>query len=1491
MKRYLLFLFTSVCVFSTHFLHAQQYGWAKHFYVPGSVDPSILILNEGKAMAKDLSGNLYLTGTFADTVDFDPGAGTFFLSSRFANLQNQFVTKLSPEGNLVWADNIGNNSGSGGQVYPNAIAAGLDGSVYSTGYFTGIVDFDPGSGVANITATNPGNVFISKLNPDGSYAWTKVLTGTSNLDNGYGIAVDGNNNVYAAGEYSGTIDVDPGAGVINITAVGSTDGFVVKLNSAGNYVTHRNVSTAAQDRVMGIVFKNGLLYTITWMSVTAAITKHSPDLNIIWEKRTQNIGGTAWPWSLNIDDAGNAIMVGSFSSTVDFDPGTGVYPLTAVGTNDRYICKWDRLGNFEWAKRSVQNNFETNVTSDRNGDIYYTFCGNQEFNILKYNFKGDYQWTANMTANGSFIVDDVVADDDGNIFSTGYFTNNADFDPDPAVYNPLIVGPGKSGAFTSKISNKNHISGEAFLDANNDGIRQAGEDPLPYRITQAQGSSLNFNGITRTDGFYDIYTDSGSYNITIPYLPPYYTSAVASHTASFASGVGGIDSLNNFPIVPILSVNDLSVKLIATQRLRRGSVCYADLIYTNTGTTTMSGSITLRHAPALVYQNATPSPTVYTNPLLTWNFTNLRPFETRTIYVNLLVPFNLPNGTAVNQVATIYPVVNDSTPLNNRDSVDEVVVGSYDPNDKSVFPAGGISKSFICADSALDYVVRFQNTGNDTAFLVIIADTIQNNLDLKSIQVIGASHPFITRIDEGRIIKFIFKNIMLPDSTTNEPLSHGFVAYKIKPLSNLAVGVAIKNSAAIYFDFNTAVITNQTSNTVIPLQPASVSISSPNSTTCSGIPINFTATAGYGGNAPVYQWQVNGVNAGTNSPTFTSSTLNNGDQVSCLLTSSNSGCVTTPNATSNIITVTIGTGVVPSASISTASTNICAGDAVTFTANAVNGGATPTYQWQVNGVNAGTNSNIFTTSTLTNNAQIKVMMTSSLSCATPNNATSNIITMTVTPAPTAQAGNDTAICAGSSVQLLGSGGTVYQWTPVTGLNNPNIANPIATPLATTAYILRVSNGGSCIAYDTILITLLPSAIPAVTISTASNNICTGTSVTFTATPTNGGSTPTYQWQVNGVNAGTNSNTFITSTLTNNAQVKVILTSSLGCALPATVTSNVITMAVNPFPIANAGNDVNICTGGSTALQATGGTTYSWSPVAGLSNPNIANPIASPVVTTTYTVTVSNGINCTAYDTVVVSVGPPATPTVNISTAANNICLGSAATFTAVATNGGSTPAYQWQVNAVNAGSNSNVFTSTALQNNSQVKVIMTSSSGCVTTPTATSNIITINVDQLATPLISVADRLFTVTNPDAAATYTWQQKINNIWTNVVPAATGTTYTAPAGGEYRVKAVKGACTDFSASQTTSRNLNVLTHPFGIYLYPNPNTGILNIDSIRITQRWETLDITDVTGRLVLTFKIKNQSSVSLNISMLKPGTYFAQLKKIDGVYYTVEFVKL
>jgi len=496
---------------------------------------------------------------------------------------------------------------------------------------------------------------------------------------------------------------------------------------------------------------------------------------------------------------------------------------------------------------------------------------------------------------------------------------------------------------------------------------------------------------------------------------------------------------------------------------------------------------------------------------------------------------------------------------------------------------------------------------------------------------------------------------------------------------------------------------------------------------------------------------------------------------------------------------------------------ICAGTAVTFTATPTGGGTTPVYQWQVNGINAGTNSSTFTSSVLNNNDKVSVILTSNDPCVTSTVATSNTITMSV----------NTAL------------------------------------------------------------------VPSVNITTSNTSICQGTSTTFIATANNGGTNPVYQWQVNGINAGTNSNTFTSGNLNNNAQVKVILTSSFACAVPATVTSNIVTITVNPLPIANAGSDVAICAGVSTQLNGSGGTGYSWSPVSGLSNAGIANPVATPTATTAYILTVSNAGNCIAKDTVVVTVNPiTPSPTVSISTSNTTICMGAATTFSAVATNAGTNPAYQWSINAVNVGSSNNIFTSTSLYNNDQVKLILTSNSLCTANSTATSNVITMNVQpQLAVPVISLSNRIFTVTNPDNTAAYTWQINANNVWTDVVPAATGITYTATTAGEYRVMVVKGVCTNYSVSQVTSFRVPA-NNAFGIFLYPNPGNDVVKVDSIKLSQNWETLDIINTDGKHILpTINIKNQTSVIINVTSLIKGTYFFQLRRKDGEFTTIKFVKL
>ncbi len=157
-------------------------------------------------------------------------------------------------------------------------------------------------------------------------------------------------------------------------------------------------------------------------------------------------------------------------------------------------------------------------------------------------------------------------------------------------------------------------------------------------------------------------------------------------------------------------------------------------------------------------------------------------------------------------------------PQNDRDGFVDILclenVGSYDPNDKRPEPLGLENEGYISATQPLDYTIRFQNTGTDTAFTVVIRDTLSAALDISTLQINGASHPNTFQIVGSNVLEWTFANILLPDSNVNKPLSHGFVSFSIGQTENNAPGTEITNRAGIYFDFNAPIITNTTLNTV-----------------------------------------------------------------------------------------------------------------------------------------------------------------------------------------------------------------------------------------------------------------------------------------------------------------------------------------------------------------------------------------------------------------------------------------------------------------------------------------------------------------------------------------------------------------------------------------------------------------------------------------------------------------------------------------------------
>jgi hypothetical protein len=366
--------------------------------------------------------------------------------------------------------------------------------------------------------------------------------------------------------------------------------------------------------------------------------------------------------------------------------------------------------------------------------------------------------------------------------------------------------------------------------------------------------------------------------------------------------------------------------------------------------------------------------------------------------------------------------------------------------------------------------------------------------------------------------------------------------------------------------------------TVIPSSGLSASVSiAPNTSTaiCNGTGVLFTASPVNGGTTPVYQWKKNGVNVGTNTYTYYTTGLANGDVITCIMTSS-TPCMGNNPATSNAITMTVLPNVTPTASISTGSTSVCAGTAVTFNANTTNEGANPTYVWKKNGSTVGSNASIYIDNSLVNSDVISLQMTSNASCVSPATVTSNSLVMTV---------------------------------------NPNVT-------------------------------------PTISINTASTTVCSGNSVTFTATATNAGASPAYQWKVNGTNVGTNSNTYTTSTLLNNSSVTCTLTSSSACNTVNPVTSNAIVMTVNTAPAAPvASSNTPVSLNGTLNLYAStiSGATYAWTGPNGFSstNQNPVLPNATMSMAGTYSVVASiGGCSSPAGTTVVVING--STPTVTLS---------------------------------------------------------------------------------------------------------------------------------------------------------------------------------------------------------------------------------------------------
>ena len=600
------------------------------------------------------------------------------------------------------------------------------------------------------------------------------------------------------------------------------------------------------------------------------------------------------------------------------------------------------------------------------------------------------------------------------------------------------------------------------------------------------------------------------------------------------------------------------------------------------------------------------------------------------------------------------------------------------------------------------------------------------------------------------------------------------------PSSTTTYVVQSNNSGCVLSD--TVVVQITTGGTT-----ASVNItSSPTGTICAGTPVTFTANGQNTGTSPTYTWKLNGITVGSNSTSYTSSTLNNNDVVTCIMVS-NLPCVAGSPATSNAITMSVSPLLTPSVSVQTnPGTTICQGTNVSFTAIPVNGGSNPAYQWKLNGANVGSGGNTYSNAGLNNSDVITVVLTSNATCLSQSTGNSSDVVMTVNPIPST-AGNiigSTTQCVGTSVTYSVAniaGASSYQWTLPSGWSGNSTTNSITTVVGANGGNISVSGVNSCGTGGAQSINVSVNTAPAVPISISGNlNVCAASQQTYSVAPVSGASS--YTWTLPlGWTGSSTSNTIDVNTGTTSGNITVTANNSCGNSAPQSIAVNVGSVPPISSPIAGASS---VCAGTSQTYSinpVAGATSYNWTLPGGWTGSSTTNNITTTAGSSGGNISVTASFACgvSLPQTLAVSVlsVPVLSGTISGST---NVCSGAQATFSITSVNGATN--YNWTAPAgwaITNNNNSAVMTAGSASGNVTINV----DNAC-----GVSNTLQLAVTVSSTPaqpgaisgsqsVCSGSTNTYSIATVSGASSYTWNLPAG--WTgtsnsNTINAIAGTT---------------------------------------------------------------------------------------------------------------------
>lgn len=366
----------------------------------------------------DTFGNVYMTGVFAYTVDFNPAGAPATLTAN--GDYDTFIIKYDSNGNFQWVKQLGGIENDFGY----AIRTDLNSDVYVCGFFRETVDFDPGESVYNLTSNGDSEAYLLKLNTGGEFIWVKQYGGVLS-EYPLALALDTAGDIYLTGDFKGTVDFNPGLDDSILTSAGNEDIFILKVDGNGDFIWVKQMGSTGVDK------------------------------------------GT----SISVDAKGNVYTTGHFIQTVDFDPGDGVFNMTSAGGSNIFVQKLDTNGNFLWANYmgglgndegvSITNDADGNVIVTGNffnqadfdsgaGDLSLTSQGGYDMFIQKFDPDGNHIWLRQMGGSGIDRTASTGIDASGKIYTVGYFQGSADFNIGES--NGELTSYGSYDGFIQKLS-------------------------------------------------------------------------------------------------------------------------------------------------------------------------------------------------------------------------------------------------------------------------------------------------------------------------------------------------------------------------------------------------------------------------------------------------------------------------------------------------------------------------------------------------------------------------------------------------------------------------------------------------------------------------------------------------------------------------------------------------------------------------------------------------------------------------------------------------------------------------------------------------------------------------------------------------------------------------------------------------------------------------------------------------------------------------------